>query len=123
MKLTQAIDHIRANLARTWVVDPELFQHTGLVARSEPMTMLDATNRASKQVIAEGSLLLTQVGLKVAGTDWELPLEEVAATAIDMRRRLQFRTPRRVFEAVLPNESPTKWLLLTDHWRQLARGT
>ncbi len=55
-----------------------------------------------------------------AGAAWEVPLSGLAAVAVDLRRRLQFRTrDDQTFEAVMPAESVVKWHWIAEHWRRL----
>lgn len=50
-----------------------------------------------------------------------LPLTELMTTVIEFQRRLTFRTKAgALYEAVLPRESPIKWLNLVEWWRSRA---
>lgn len=40
---------------------------------------------------------------------WRLPIGQVEAITVDMRRRLTLRSGQRYLEAVLPRESVLKW--------------
>ena len=76
---------------------------------SEPMTLLDIRPRWPR-VVGHGRLRLTHDELLVEGTQpWQLPVHQVEAITVDMRRRLTLRAGQRYFEAVIPRESVLKW--------------
>jgi hypothetical protein len=52
-----------------------------------------------------------------------LELAELANANVEMRRPLEFRSKdNRLYEALLPLESPLKWAELVEHWRVAADG-
>ena len=76
---------------------------------SEPMTLLDITASQPREVGA-GSLRLRRDELVIEGpVPWHLPIRQVEAITVDMRRRLTFRAGSRYLEAVIPHESVLKW--------------
>ena len=61
-------------------------------------------------MVGHGRLRLTHDELLVEGTQpWQLPVHQVEAITVDMRRRLTLRAGQRYFEAVIPRESVLKW--------------
>jgi 1-acyl-sn-glycerol-3-phosphate acyltransferase len=125
LPLTTAVDRLKERLSQTPAADPARLAEAGIALESEPMVLL----RLDEEVVqkeAEGRLYLTHEGLSVRQGDeirWRLPLEQLTAVAVDMRRRLQFRSKdSRSYEAVLPTESVVKWYWIVDAWRKRASG-
>lgn len=93
----------------------------GELLRSEPVRLYDVTDPAPA-LIACGPLALTADTLSVAGAaPWSIPISELRAEAVDIRRRLNFSSRRRVFEVVMPRESVIKWELFLRHVRTRRR--
>ena len=104
-----------------WLPDPQRFRDSGEILRSEPMALLGGPRQ--RRVVARGALVLTETTVSVDGPrPWRCSLAGVAAIAVDVRTRLMFRTPSRLFEAVLPTDSAIKWMVVGEHWRQRARA-
>lgn len=123
---TTIVEARRAILARTresFIVDERRFEREGIVAESEPATLLDVTGADAERVGA-GRLLLTAQTLAMIDADggevWRLELDDLRRAVVEIRRQLVFRTrDDRLFEVVLPKESPLKWAELVEHWRQV----
>ena len=113
--LPQVVDRIRAHYAATSSTpgrDP--------LPASEPMTLLDLRPRRPR-VVGRGRLRLTRDELLVEGTQpWQLPVHQVEAITVDMRRRLTLRAGQRYLEAVIPHESVLKWEWFVKRWRSSA---
>ena len=102
--LPQVVDRIRAHYAAV----PGAPRRDPLPA-SEPMTLLDIRPRQPR-VVGRGRLRLTRDELLVEGAQpWQLPVHQVEAITVDMRRRLTLRAGQRYLEAVIPHESVLKW--------------
>ena len=103
--LPQALDRVRAHYAGAGQAAPG----RDLLPASEPMTLLDLHRRRPVEV-GRGRLRLTRDELLVEGPQpWRLPLRELEAITVDMRRRLTLRAGQRYLEAVIPRESVLKW--------------
>jgi len=123
--LPAAIDTMKLRLQDGWYADAARFRDHNVVLESEPCELLALGG--DHESLGKGRLLLTQEALTLvderdaSSVRWRLPLGEMRAVAVDMRRRLQFRDAEaRGIEAVLPRESVMKWYWITDHWRRLA---
>ncbi|MGB1699687.1 MAG: lysophospholipid acyltransferase family protein, partial [Nannocystaceae bacterium] len=119
------IDHNVATLrARDMIPFPERFAQTGVLLESEPMELIERTDDAPLPV-ASGRLQLHKERLAVLDEQgsavWSLLLEEIRVVTVDMRRRLQFRTMDRLYEAMIPTESVVKWELVAKHWMPKAK--
>ena len=121
LTLRAAADHLRGRFPEPWLpADGAL--PAGELLRSEPVRLYDITDPAPA-LIARGPLVLTAASLRVAGapwsipTTWSIPIAELRAEAVDIRRRLNFSSRRRVFEVVMPKESVIKWELFLRHVR------
>ena len=122
MSIVEARQLIAAANADSFVVDDHRFAREGLIAESEPMTLLDVTGDDSRN-LGEGRMRLTAERLSVVdrsgGELLGLELDELVNANVEIRRRLTYRgRDNRVWEAVLPAESPLKWAELVEHWRQ-----
>lgn len=103
--LPQVVDRIRAHYAGAGQAAPG----RDPLPASEPMTLLDL-HRRRPVVAGRGRLRLTRDELLVEGTQpWRLPLHQLEAITVDMRRRLTLRSGQRYLEAVIPRESVLKW--------------
>lgn len=103
--LPQVVDRIRAHYAGAGQAAPG----RDPLPASEPMTLLDLRRRRPR-VAGRGRLRLTDGELLVEGPQpWRLPIGQVEAITVDMRRRLTLRSGQRYLEAVLPRESVLKW--------------
>lgn len=127
LKLHDARIRLETRLrARGMVPQPERFAADGVLLRSEAMKLFDITDDQPAQ-ITSGHLVLRPDALEVrsAAGDvrWRVPMEDLAAVVVDMRRRLQFRDKKRSYEAVLPTESVVKWELIAQHWLEEAKTT
>ncbi len=81
----------------------------GTVLASEPMTLLDLTPRRPRPV-GVGRMRLTRDELVIDGElPWSMPMMQIEAITVDMRRRLTLRAGARFLEAVVPHESVLKW--------------
>ncbi len=122
LELPQATERLRALLERRWV-EEAAEPPTKKLLESEPMTLL-RTDGATVVPVAKGRLFLSREAIWVeeGGTErWRLPFAQCAAVAIDLSRRLFFRTQdQQSFEVVLPKESVVKWCWIAEHWRQAA---
>ena len=115
LTLPQVVDRIRAHYAAA----PGTPGRDPLPA-SEPMTLLDIRPRRPR-VVGRGSLRLTPDELVVEGSQpWRLPVHQVEAITVDMRRRLTLRAGQRYLEAVIPHESVLKWEWFVKRWRSSA---
>ena len=98
---------------------PARVERDGVLLESEPMDLIERTDDAPLPV-ASGRLRLEKELLSVRGTDdeivWSIPLEEIRVVTVDMRRRLQFRTTERLYEAMMPTESVVKWEIVAKYW-------
>jgi len=98
---------------------PERFERDGVLLESEPMELIERTDDAPLPV-ATGRLRLNKERLSVLQSDdevaWSIALEEIRVVTVDMRRRLQFRTGDRLYEAMMPTESVVKWEIVAKHW-------
>jgi 1-acyl-sn-glycerol-3-phosphate acyltransferase len=105
--------------ARGMVPLPERLERDGVLLESEPMQLIERTDDAPLP-LANGRLRLEKALLSVCGTGdeivWSIPLEEIRVVTVDMRRRLQFRTTERLYEAMMPTESVVKWEIVAKHW-------
>ncbi len=122
LELDQATARLRLLLERRWEEEAKAAPHTVLL-KSEKMTLLRTDGEVVQQV-AQGQLCLSREALWVddAGTErWRLPFADCTAVAIDLSRRLFYRTrDQQSFEVVLPKESVVKWCWISDHWRRAA---
>jgi 1-acyl-sn-glycerol-3-phosphate acyltransferase len=123
--LSQALDTMKARLADGWYADAARFERDAVALESDPCELLALGGDHAS--IGKGRLRLTPEALLLVDehdpTDvrWRLPLAEMRAVAVDMRRRLQFRdSDARGIEAVMPRESVMKWYWIADHWRKRA---
>ncbi len=101
--------------------DLRRFERDGIIAESEPAKLLDISGDNAK-LIGHGRMILTRERLRVIdrhGTELlSLDLDELLVAAVEITRRLIFRTREHsVFEVVLPRESPLAWSDLTEYWR------
>ena len=80
----------------------------GTLLRSAPMVLLDISGEVSTEV-ARGPLVLEPDVLRVEGSDWRLPLEEVSTMHVFMQRRLMIRAGDRLWEAEIPTGSVVHW--------------
>ena len=103
--LPQVMDRIRAHYAAA----VNAGAGGGRLPASEPMTLLDIRPRRPR-VVGSGRLRLTPDELLVEGPlPWRLPIHQVEAITVDMRRRLTLRAGQRYLEAVIPHQSVLKW--------------
>jgi hypothetical protein len=88
------------------------------------MQLYDITGLQPEKV-ADGTLRLFEDRIEVATPKGDKPLDlgldDVSAISVDLRRALLIRGPERLYEAVLPVESPLKWELMGQHWLSVAR--
>lgn len=117
--LRDVSDDVRARIAAAGMVDRAAFAR-GHVLESEPVRLLDRTGDLPVE-IGTGHLRLTPTHLTLSGTDWSLPLRELAVVSAEQRRRLWFRTADRLYEPILSRESTCKWEWIAEHWRRAAR--
>lgn len=116
LALHAAAEHIRGRFPEPWLPASGPLPGGDLI-RSEPATLYDITN-ASPFLVGRGNLVLTAQSLRIEGAvPWELPLAQVQAEAVDLKRRFNFSTRHHVFEAVMPRESVIKWELFLRHVR------
>ena len=103
--LPQVVDRIRAHYAGAGQAAPG----RDPLPASEPVTLLDL-HRRRPCVVGRGRMRLTRDELLVEGPQpWQLPIHQVEAITVDMRRRLTLRSGQRYLEAVVPRESVLKW--------------
>ena len=116
MTLREAADRIRARFPEPWLpADGPL--PAGELLRSEPVRLYDVTD-PDPLLVGRGPLTLTAESLHVTGiTPWSIRNVEIRAEAVDLKRRLNFSSRRRVFEVVMPRESVIKWELFLRHVR------
>jgi 1-acyl-sn-glycerol-3-phosphate acyltransferase len=114
IRIAEAWALLKARFAEGWIADPARFQRDGTILESEPMTLLDVTE-TEPVVLARGRLRLTEAGLSV--DDWVVPFSELKTVSVEFRRRLQFGTDERLFEATIPTESVVKWEWIVKHWQ------
>ena len=113
--LPQLVDRIRAHYAAA-----AEFAAGDPLPASEPMTLLDIRPRRPR-VVGRGRLRLTRDELLVEGVQpWQLPMHQMEAVTVDMRRRLTLRAGQRYLEAVIPHESVLKWEWFVKRWRSSA---
>lgn len=118
--LRAAADRLRGRFPEPWLPAGGALP-AGELLRSEPVRLYDITDPAPA-LIARGPLVLTADTLSVAGAaPWSMPVSALRAEAVDIRRRLNFSSQRRVFEAVMPRESVIKWELFLRHVRTRRR--
>ena len=116
MTLRAAADRIRDRFPEPWLPAGGALP-AGELLKSEPVRLYDVTD-PDPLLMGRGSLVLTAESLRVTGmTPWSIPLAELRAEAVDLKRRLNFSTRRRVFEVVMPRESVIKWELFLHHVR------
>ena len=114
--LRVAADRIRGRFPEPWLPASGPLPE-GALLRSEPVALYDITDPAPR-LVGRGQLVLTASTLRVDGSEpWELPLAQIHAEAVDLKRRLNFSTRRRVLEVVMPSESVIKWELFLRHLR------
>jgi 1-acyl-sn-glycerol-3-phosphate acyltransferase len=120
--ITEAIDRVHEHFAQHRVFDRARFGTDEVILESERMSLLDVTHDAPID-IGHGRLRLTPHRLELvdSAAQWIVPMSELRAVSVEMRRRLQFRTPDGLFEAVMPQESVVKWEWFTEHWRLAAQ--
>ncbi|MCK6508182.1 hypothetical protein L6R53_33280, partial [Myxococcota bacterium] len=69
--------------------------------------LLQAPRDRRRQVAL--ALVLEPDVLRVEGSDWRLPLEEVSTMHVFMQRRLMIRAGDRLWEAEIPTGSVVRW--------------
>ena len=116
MTLRAAADNIRSRFPEPWLpADGAL--PAGELLKSEPVRVYDVTD-PDPLLVGRGHLVLTADVLRVSGiTPWSIPMADIRAEAVDLKRRLNFSSRRRVFEVVMPRESVIKWELFLRHVR------
>ena len=121
MTLRAAADSIRSRFPEPWLpADGAL--SAGELLRSEPVRLYDVTD-PDPLLVGRGKLVLTADSLRVSGiTPWSIPMADIRAEAVDLKRRLNFSSRRRVFEVVMPRESVIKWELFLPPRADAARG-
>ena len=107
-----------------YVVEARRFEREGVVATSEICELLDVAADDPRS-LGHGRLELRADALRIVRHTGEellhLPLTELTTTVIEFARQLTFRTKDgALYEAVLPRESPLKWLTLVERWRSRA---
>ena len=120
MTVREAIHSLHRHFRGHWEREASSFGSDTPLLESDAMTLLDASGDQATE-LAAGQLLLTPSELKIKDGTWRVPLREVLAASVEMRRRLQFRTKEGLVEAVMPRESVLKWEWFVNHWRQQAR--
>ena len=114
--LRAAADGLRDRFPEPWLPAGGALP-AGELLRSERVRLYDVTD-PDPLLIGRGPLVLTADCLSVTGmTPWSIPLAQIRAEAVDLKRRLNFSSRRRVFEVVMPNESVIKWELFLRHVR------
>jgi 1-acyl-sn-glycerol-3-phosphate acyltransferase len=124
MSIIEARAAIRARNLERFVIDERRFARTGVIASSEPGELRAVTDKVPKP-IGRARMILTREALRFVGRDGRdllrLELAELATANVEMRRALEFRSKDdRLYELLLPLESPLKWAELVDHWRKAA---
>ena len=116
MTLRAAADSIRSRFPEPWLpADGAL--PAGELLRSEPVRLYDVTD-PDPLLVGRGHLVLAADSLRVSGiTPWSIPMADIRAEAVDLKRRLNFSSRRRAFEVVMPRESVIKWELFLRHVR------
>lgn len=122
VELDQATARLRALLEQRWAEEASQ-PPDKILLKSEKMTLLRTDGEVVQQA-AQGQLCLSREALWVEedGTErWRLSFADCTAVAIDLSRRLFYRTrDQRSFEVVLPKESVVKWCWISEHWRRAA---
>jgi 1-acyl-sn-glycerol-3-phosphate acyltransferase len=123
--LPQALDAMKLRLEDGWYGDAARFEREQVVLESEPCELLALGGDHAS--LGKGRLRLTPEELTLVDetepgqVHWRLPLAQMRAVAVDMRRRLQFRdADARGIEALMPRESVMKWYWIAEHWRKRA---
>lgn len=124
MRIVEARAAIRERNRENFVVDEQRFARTGVIASSEPVELRDVTDKVPKP-LGRVRMILTRDAVRFVdrrGDDrLRLELAELANANVEMRRPLEFRSKdNRLYEALLPLESPLKWAELVEHWRLAA---
>ncbi|MCY4375611.1 MAG: lysophospholipid acyltransferase family protein [Spirochaetaceae bacterium] len=116
LTLRAAADSIRGRFPEPWLPAHGPLPAGALLA-SEPIRLYDVTD-PDPLLVGCGPVTLTAESLRVTGiTPWSIPIAEIRAEAVDLKRRLNFSSRRRVFEVVMPSESVIKWELFLRHVR------
>ena len=116
LTLRAAADSIRGRFPEPWLPAHGPLPAGALLA-SEPIRLYDVTD-PDPLLVGRGPVALTAESLSVTGiTPWSIPIAEIRAEAVDLKRRLNFSSRRRVFEVVMPSESVIKWELFLRHVR------
>lgn len=122
MRIVEARAAIRARNLDGFVVDERRFERTGVIASSEPAELRDVTDKNPKPM-GRARMILTRDALRFVDERGRelllLELAELTNANVELRRPLAFRSKdNRLYEALLPLESPLKWAELVEHWRQ-----
>ena len=116
LTLRAAADSIRGRFPEPWLPAHGPLP-AGALLESEPIRLYDVTD-PEPLLVGRGPVTLTAESLRVTGiTPWSIPIAEIRAEAVDLKRRLNFSSRRRVFEVVMPSESVIKWELFLRHVR------
>ena len=124
LRIVEARAEIAARTrADEFLVDPRRHARDGIVAESEPATIVDVSERVAKP-LGRARLQLSATTLRFlapTGPRDELlriELDALVNANVELRRVLAFRDKQdRVFEVDLPRESPLAWAELVEHWR------
>lgn len=116
--IRDAVDRAHVSATRTW----EARAHAGaIVLASESLELIDVTSD-EPETLGRGTLVLTPDRLSfndaASGKSlWKMPLSQLLAVTVDLRRRLQLHFGHQVVEPVMPSESVLKWQHAIDHLR------
>ena len=121
LSIIAARERLHQHFSVDYVPSASLFRNHGVLLESEVLTVYDAGG-SEMLPLAAGKLQLTPTELRVAGTDYSLPLESIQAVSIDIKRRLQLLVGDKIIEPVLPRESVLKWQFFTKAWVRRAGG-
>jgi 1-acyl-sn-glycerol-3-phosphate acyltransferase len=125
MRIVEARAAIHQRNLESFVIDERRFAREGVIASSELGRLRDVTEKIASP-LGQARMILTREALRFVdpnGRDLlRLELVELATAIVEFRRPLEFRRKdNRVFEFVLPLESPLKWAELVEHWRKAAQ--
>lgn len=120
--LLTLLDRMREHIKQqNGTADLKRFKEEGVILESEEMELMDMTGEYPSTV-GHGRLLLTEKGLHLVGpVTLSIPFTDLVVATVDFRRQLQFRTTKRLFEAVMPKESVVKWDWFVNHWLSLVQ--
>ena len=127
MRIVEARAAIRErNELEGFVIDERRFARSGVIASSEPAKLREVSDKVPTP-IGRVRMILTRDTVRFVGKDGRdllrLELAELATANVEMRRPLEFRSKDdRLYELLLPLESPLKWAELIMHWRKAADG-